>query len=163
MKTLLILRHGKSSWKNDDLSDHERPHKKRGKRDAPKMRKLIREEGLIPDIILSSTARRAKDTTLLAIEAMDYNDEIQFRRDLYHTWSGDIIEILQRLGPSIQVAMVVGHNPGLEELLDSLAGAEEWLPTAALAHLELPISSWDQLEEDIDGKLVNLWRPRELD
>jgi len=76
MKTLLILRHAKSSWKNPGLADHNRPLNKRGKRDAPRVGRLLRDKNLTPDLILSSTAKRALDTAEAAAESSGYEGEI---------------------------------------------------------------------------------------
>jgi phosphohistidine phosphatase len=162
MKTILILRHGKSSWGHNQLADHDRPLKKRGKHDAPRMGQLIYAEGVVPDAILSSTAFRARDTAELAAEACGFAGEIQFRRDLYHSWPEDIFDILRSLNADIEIAMVVSHNPGLEALLYSLTDVDEWLPTAALAQVRVDIATWNDLTDETEGELVNLWRPQML-
>ncbi len=162
MKTLLFLRHAKSSWKDSTLADHDRPLKPRGQRDASRMGSLIQDEDLIPDLILSSTAKRTRDTTELVAEACGYDGKIKFQRDLYNAWTSRLIEILRDLKPKHTRVMIVGHNPGLEELLYVLTDQEEWLPTAALAQIQLPIKRWNKLDDETEGKLVNLWRPREL-
>jgi len=163
MKTVLILRHAKSSWNNLGLSDHDRPLKKRGFRDAVRMGKLIKSEEIIPDVILCSTAKRAKKTAELASEVFDYEKNIQYCRSLYHGSSFNYYEKLASLDNDYDIAMVVGHNPGLEELLMDLAGVDEWMPTAALAQIELKITSWQELKIDIPGKMVGFWYPRGLD
>jgi phosphohistidine phosphatase len=162
VKTLLILRHAKSSWKNHQLADHDRPLKKRGRRDAPRVGELLQDESLFPDFILCSTAKRARETLDLLVDACGYDGEIEYNRDLYHTDAEDILEVLSELPEEYDSVMVVGHNPGLEELVEILS--DEWvrLPTAALAHIELPIGGWDELTEYSEGELVNLWLPRDL-
>ena len=160
MKTILILRHAKSSWKHPELSDHDRPLNKRGKREAPQMGKLIREQGLQPDIILSSTALRAQATAQVVAEKCGYEGEIHYIPDLYRADVEDILGILQRMDDSVNTAMVVGHNPELEMLLSLLTDEDEALPTAALAQVELPITSWKELTPEKRGKLVNLFTPR---
>jgi len=162
MKTLLILRHGKSSWDHPNLTDHDRPLKKRGQQDALRVGQLLRGQDLVPDVILASTARRARDTAVLAAEACGFEYEIHFSRDLYPTWPGDIISMLRGLDDGVQRTMVVGHNPGLEELLVSLTAIDEWLPTAALAQVNLDADRWIDITDETEGELVNLWRPREL-
>lgn len=162
MKTLLILRHGKSSWNNLRLADHDRPLKARGKRDAPRMGRLVREEELTPDLIISSTAERALATAELAALACDYDGEIETTRDFYHGAPEDYLERLQTLPDGVGCVMVVGHNPGMEELITVLTGEEESFPTAALAQVALSIERWTELDEATEGELVNLWRPKEL-
>ncbi|MDX1687314.1 MAG: histidine phosphatase family protein [Candidatus Promineifilaceae bacterium] len=162
MKTLLILRHGKSSWANLYLADHDRPLKARGKRDAPRMGRLLKEEELTPDLIISSTAERALATAELAALACDYEGEIETTRDFYHAAPEAYLERLQELPDEIERVMVVGHNPGLAELVAELTGEAERFPTAALAQVALPIERWGQLDDGTEGELVNLWRPKEL-
>lgn len=162
MKTLLILRHAKSSWKETGLADHDRPLNKRGLRDAPRMGKLLREEGLVPDLILGSTARRAKKTAEAVAEASGYEGEIQLEAGLYAAGPEAYLEALHVLPEEVQNVLVVGHNPGLEELVELLTGEAVSLPTAALARVALPVESWGSLTEEIEGELVRLWVPREL-
>lgn len=162
MKTLLLLRHAKSSWSKPGLQDHNRPLNKRGKHDAPGMGKLILAQGLTPDLIISSTARRAQDTARLAGEACGYDGEIELRQELYLSDITCYLDILQNLPDKVNTVMVVGHNPDLEELLALLTDYDEPFPTAALAQVELPITSWHELSEATDGFLKNIWKPRDL-
>ena len=162
MKTLLLLRHAKSSWKKDNLPDHDRPLNKRGKQDAPRMGKLIQSKGLVPDLIISSTAKHAQKTARLVAEESGYDGEIEFDRDLYAFEPSAYLEKLTLIGDHIQIVLLVGHNPGLEELLDQLTGEYLPMPTAALAHINLLIDSWSDLDDETQSQLVNLWRPKEL-
>ena len=162
MKTLLILRHGKSSWKDGGLADHDRPLKKRGKRDADRIGALLRYEGIIPDTIFCSSAVRAKDTALIVAESCGFDGEIILDRSLYHGYSSDFIELLNSLGNQEDIVMIVGHNPGLEEFLSDLIDGYEWLPTTSLAQVILDIGNWAELGGDTKGNLMNIWRPREL-
>lgn len=161
MKTILILRHAKSSWKHSELSDHDRPLNKRGKREAPQMGRLIKEKGLLPDIILSSTALRARDTVQIVAENCGYDGEIRFIPDLYRADSEDFLGILQSLEDRYNTVMLVGHNPDLEMLLSMLTDEDEALSTAALAQVEIPIRSWKELDPEKRGKLINLLAPHE--
>ena len=163
MKTLLILRHAKSSWKELGLTDHDRPLNKRGKRDAPQMGELIKQEGLVPDLMLSSTARRACNTAEIVAESSGYRREIQLATEFYHAPPSIYLNVLIGLSDEIKRVMVIGHNPGLEELLELLTGRYEAFPTAALAYVSLDIAAWHEVSEHTRGTLVNLWRPRELE
>jgi phosphohistidine phosphatase len=163
MKTLLILRHAKSSWKNPNLSDHERPLNKRGKNDAPRMGQLLAREGLVPDLIISSSAVRAKATAEFVALACDYQSEIQYTRDLYHAWPAAYIDILHEVQNKHQRVMVIGHNPGIEELVEELSGEWVRMPTAALAQITPNIDHWADLALDNVEPLVQVWRPKELD
>lgn len=162
MKILLVLRHAKSSWKDTSISDHSRPLNKRGKKAAPRMGQLIYEEDLVPEIILSSTALRARDTAELVAEASGYEDEVIYLDAFYHAWPSDYVDELRNLSDDISKAMIIGHNPGMELLIDYLTGASERFPTAALALVHLPIDSWSQLNDEIEGELMRLWLPRTL-
>lgn len=162
MKTLLLLRHAKSSWQDPGLEDHDRPLNPRGLRDAPRMGQLLRDRDLLPDLILCSSARRAQETAERVLESSGYDGELQIRRDLYHAGPATCLEVLGDLPEEIECVLLIGHNPGLEEVLDRLAGRYERMPTAALAHLALEIATWRDLKLGVDAELVDFWRPREL-
>lgn len=162
MKTLLVLRHAKSSWDNAQLIDFERPLNKRGKRDAPRMGQLLRDKNLVPDLIITSSAERAMATAEAVAESSGYAGKVHYTRRLYHANPDSYLEVLNDLDDAHQRVMVVGHNPGVEELVELLTGLWERMPTAALAQLSLPIERWHQLDEDVEAELVALWQPREL-
>jgi phosphohistidine phosphatase len=162
MKTLLILRHAKSSWSEEDLSDHERPLNKRGRRDAPRMGKLIGEKGLQPQLIICSGAKRTRETVELVTAACGYKGELRFSEALYAAAAEAYINVLRELEEWYERVMVVGHNPGLEELLEGLTKEEQTLPTAALALVALPIQTWQELKGSTEGRLTDLWVPRQL-
>jgi phosphohistidine phosphatase len=162
MKILLLLRHAKSSWKDESLADQDRPLAKRGLRDAPRVGKLLNDANLLPDLILSSTARRARQTVELVTDAAGYTGEVSWLDDLYAAAPEEILELLSALPAYYTTVMVVGHNPGLEELMALLTDQVDSLTTAALAQIDLPLDGWDQLTDETQGKLVNIWRPREL-
>ena len=162
MKTLLILRHAKSSWSDANLSDHERPLNKRGKHDAPRMGKLLQAEQLTPDLIVSSTAKRAHKTAAKVADGCGYQGDIELTDSFYLGRPGNYVQYLQQVADENDSVMVGGHNPGLEALLDLLTGHDERLPTAALAQIEFDIASWREMACTPTGNLVNLWLPREL-
>ena len=162
MKTLLIFRHAKSSWKENSLTDHDRPLNKRGKVDAPRMGSLAREHDLVPDLILASTAKRVRQTVAGFCDGSGYDGEVQFLGELYAAGPEVYLEALAALPGDPQRVMVVGHNPGLEELLAELTGQDEILPTAALAQVELEIENWPDVEDGGEGRLAGIWRPKEL-
>ena len=162
MKTLLVLRHAKSSWNDPALDDHERPLNKRGRRDAPRMGELVREYGLMPGVVISSDAVRARLTAEAVAEAARYAGEILLDPRLYMAGPADILSLLATLRENAETVMIVGHNPGLEKLVEQLTGARQDLPTAALAQIGLPIDQWCELKLSTRGTLVGLWRPEEL-
>ncbi|MGC9356871.1 MAG: SixA phosphatase family protein [Anaerolineae bacterium] len=161
-KTLFILRHAKSSWADTSLADHDRPLKGRGQRDAPRMGAFMRKHDLLPDYILCSTAKRARQTIKLVIEVSQYEGHVKLTPHLYHAEPETIVEVLHNVPDDYERVMIVGHNPGLEMLVESLTDEWESLPTTALAQIALPIDRWEALSEDTEGTLVGLWTPREL-
>lgn len=163
MRTLLLLRHAKSSWKKQRQADHDRPLNQRGKRDAPRMGRLLSDERLVPDRIVSSTAKRARTTALKVADECGYGHAIEVNGDLYLAAPKTQLAVLRDLYYDEPCVMLIGHNPGLESLLYLLTGEDERLPTAALAQISLDIESWADLRENAGGMLVNLWRPKELD
>lgn len=162
VKTILVMRHAKSSWDQEDTPDHDRPLNKRGRHDAPRMGDLLKTEGLLPDLIISSTAKRARSTVELVAGASDYGGDVRWEESLYATGPEAHIAILRTLPADVGRVMVVGHNPGLEELVAMLT--DEWasLPTSALAEVKLNISNWADLGYEPVGKLAHVWRPKEL-
>ena len=162
MKTLLVLRHAKSSWNDSSLDDHERPLNERGRRDAPRMGDLAREYGLRPDLVISSDAVRAQLTAEAVAEAAGYAGEILFDERLYLASPAEIILVLRTMGEDAETIMIVGHNPGLEELVERLTGERQDMPTAALAQIGLPLDRWRDLTLSTRGTLLGHWQPREL-
>ena len=162
MKILLILRHAKSSWKNPGLAEINRPLNKRGKRDAPRIGILLREQDLVPDIILSSPAVRARKTAQAVSLESGYENEIEIHDDFYPGDPYDFLESLTAMPDQINKALIVAHNPGLEAFLDVLTGESARMPTSALAHISLPIDTWCDLTDEVDGILVDFWRVKEL-
>ncbi len=162
MKTLLVLRHAKSSWKHRDTSDHDRPLNKRGKRDAPRMGRVVAAQGLCPDVIVSSTAKRARWTADEVAQHAGYEGAVQLERRLYLASPDEIVDVVRAVAGAARCVLVVGHNPGLEDLVARLAGRPETLPTAALAEIRLSIRAWKDLDTTSAGTLAGVWRPREL-
>ncbi|MBT4863846.1 MAG: histidine phosphatase family protein [Planctomycetaceae bacterium] len=162
MKTLLLLRHAKSSWTDATQTDHDRTLNNRGERDAPRMGQLVESEGLVPNCIVSSTAVRARTTAELVAENCGFEGEIQLARELYHAPPAAYFEVLAQLPTSCDIVLAVGHNPGIAELLSQLTGVEDSMPTAALAHIQLDIDIWDQFDRKCDAQLVEFWRPKDL-
>ncbi|MEQ8786280.1 MAG: histidine phosphatase family protein [Pirellulaceae bacterium] len=161
MKTLLILRHAKSSWNDSSLSDHDRPLNDRGKQDAPRVGELLKSLDLVPDAILCSTAKRARKTAKKVAAACQFDGEIQLIDELYLAPAATYLEVVQGMASTAERVMVVGHNPGLEHLLELLTQRGETLPTAALAQIRFDVASWREVGLDGGGELVGVWRPRE--
>jgi phosphohistidine phosphatase len=125
------------------------------------MGRLMREKGLVPEVILSSTARRARDTASAAAEASGFEGEIRLVRGLYLGDPEAYLEAASQLPDDVAHAMLVGHNPVLEDLVASLVQQAHPMPTAALAVVELPITTWAEVAT-ARGRLRAHWLPREL-
>jgi phosphohistidine phosphatase len=162
MKTLLLMRHGKSSWKHPELPDHERPLAKNGLRDAHRMGELIERRELIPQRILSSSAVRAAETARIFCEMCGCGENVIFDDTLYLAEAETYIAQLKTLPDQIERVMLVGHNPGLEALLQILCARVESLPTAVIAYINLPIKQWSEITNSTEGELIEIWRPKEL-
>jgi len=162
MKTLLIMRHGKSTWKDKDLEDHERPLAKRGIRDSHLMGEVIHEKELIPQKILVSSAVRTTQTAKIFCETIGYHGEIDTLDSLYLAESDGYLSELRKLPDDTERVMVIGHNPGLEYLLQELSGRIESLTTGVIAFVSLSIDHWSDLDDKVSGELIELWRPKEL-
>jgi phosphohistidine phosphatase len=163
MKRLLVMRHAKSSWDNPQLADHDRPLNKRGKRDAPRMGRWLNARDLNPEMIVTSSAERALSTAQSVADSIDIVSSIQVERDLYHGGPEAYMEYLRLLSDKISLAMVIGHNPDLEEFVEDLVGRWHRLPTAAVALIDLPIMKWKELSDETEGSLISLWLPKEIE
>lgn len=163
VKTLLILRHAKSSWDDGSLPDHDRPLNRRGERDAPRMGRYLVENALVPDLVLSSTARRARQTALSVMEECGWRGELRLVRSLYLAEPADYATAVQSAPPACERVLLVGHNPGLESLIEGLTGESLTMPTAALAVLELAAGAWSDLSLDGRTKIASNCRPKDLD
>jgi phosphohistidine phosphatase len=109
-KILLILRHAKSSWKEPNLQDHDRPLNKRGKRDAPRMGELLKELDLLPDLIISSTAKRAKDTAKAVVKSSEYKGRIELYPSLYGADFDAYLIVLRLVPDDFNKVLMIGHN-----------------------------------------------------
>jgi phosphohistidine phosphatase len=163
MKTLLLLRHAKSSWKDSEIDDHERPLNKRGKKDAPRMGKLLKDEELLPDLIVASSAKRCRKTADHVIHTSGYRGETRITGELYEADVAKLRHTVANFSDQFGRVLLIAHNPGMEELLEALTGTYTPLTTAALAQVELPIDRWSEFTDETRGNLVQSWQPRELD
>ncbi len=164
MKTLMLLRHAKSSWKDSEIADHDRPLNRRGKKTAPQMGRLLSTEDLVPDLILASTAVRARETAEMAAKGSSYMGSIELLESLYLATAGGVLKEARSHTPeSVGRLLLVGHNPGMEDLVAILSGKRAAFPTAALAVFEIGIDRWKALEIGVETKLVKVYRPKEID
>jgi phosphohistidine phosphatase len=167
-RELLILRHAKSDWDGDARDDLARPLSNRGQKDAPRVGAWMYREGLVPDLVVSSPAERARQTTLAVCKRLDYKRKsVVWDEAIYEASVEALLEVLRRCPSEPGTVLLVGHNPGLEGLLSHLAGddlddlaRDKPLPTAALARLEMP-DDWTDLAQGC-AQLVSITLPRSL-
>ena len=170
-RTLLLLRHAKSSWDDPNLDDFDRPLAPRGIAIAPRMAAYIRQKKLQPDLTLCSTAQRAMQTWQLIAADLDRDIDFKPLSDLYLAPPSRLLGAVHRVPPTVQCVMLVGHNPGLEDLAAELSGPESKpkalsrlgvkFPTAALAVLEFDTDTWRSIDRG-QGRLRRLVRPKDL-
>ncbi|MDB4638016.1 histidine phosphatase family protein [Planctomycetaceae bacterium] len=163
MKQLLLMRHAKSSWRDKDLSDFDRPLKRRGQRAALRMGQHLREQHLIPSLIVSSTAERAHATGELLLSEFPEPPELELRDELYHALPKTIVRVIRDTDDDHDSLMIVGHNPGLEELVFQWSADFVEFCTTAIAHYSLNINRWSELKLNLVQNYENLWKPKELD
>jgi phosphohistidine phosphatase len=145
VKRLTLLRHAKSSWRDPDLADHERPLSGRGHKDAPRMAERLRVRRARPSLILTSTAKRAFETAQIVARALGYPREfLQAEPALYLADSPAILEVIAAQGESFSDLLLVGHNPGLTELVNQLLPDLRLnnLPTAGVVAMASTAERW---------------------
>ncbi|HLK56393.1 MAG TPA: histidine phosphatase family protein [Chthonomonadaceae bacterium] len=162
MKTVLLLRHAKSSWDAEHLPDYQRPLSERGERDAPRMGKALRKQGVLPDCILSSPATRTRQTLEAVLQAAHLEVTPQFVDSLYGASAEELQKQVCALPDTCSCVLMVGHNPGMEELVAQWTGEPEPMPTAALASIGFDVRRWSEIK-GAQGKLAWRLTPKHLD
>lgn len=148
MKKLLLVRHAKSSWKNTEMPDFDRPLNERGLKNAPRMGKRLKEKGVVPDLLLSSPAVRALTTCQEIAKKLGYAQEkIKTDRRIYHASEDQLLEVIKELkdhkGDDEEVVMIFGHNPGLTDFTNALLDEDiENIPTCGVIAATLDIDHW---------------------
>ena len=170
-RTLLLLRHAKSSWNDPAVADHDRPLAPRGDRAARLVAEHLRSEGVHPALVLCSSARRTRDTLELIRPALAADADVRIEPDLYGADPDEILDLVRTVDESVPSVLVIGHNPGLEDLAFHLAGDGDEaaldelrtkFPTAALARFDLGPSTWADLGAGA-AYLTSLVVPRDLE
>lgn len=146
MKTLYVLRHAKASWDNPDWSDFERPLNKRGLEEAQFIGASIYERGLQPELIISSPAKRAKQTAVLVKELAEVSRAVEFDERIYEASPLTLFNLIREFDDKFDAILTIGHNPGFEDLVRMLTGETLTMSTAALAKINLEIESWKDVE-----------------
>jgi phosphohistidine phosphatase len=161
MKRLLLLRHAKSSWDHPGLADFDRPLNERGLRAAPLMGRFLLRRKIRPDLVLSSPAERARSTAALVSEAAELDAPTRYDERIYEATAERLLEVVSQTEDGVEELLLVGHNPGMEELIELLAGERPGMPTAALARINLGVEKWGKVRAGA-GRLELHVRPRDL-
>ncbi|MFC5624420.1 SixA phosphatase family protein [Algoriphagus winogradskyi] len=149
MKKIILIRHGKSDWNNPNLTDHDRPLALRGLNDVPEMSLRLKEKGIFPDLILSSTALRAMQTAEIVAEVLHIpKASLAFEKNLYHASYGMILKSIQRQDDSNELIFIVGHNPGMNDFIEFMGGNLDNLPTSGQYAFIVDTAHWIQLRPD---------------
>ncbi len=160
MKRLIILRHAKSSWDNADVSDYDRKLNKRGEKSAELMGEFLAAKQGNVDLILSSSAVRAFSTARIVSQKLNYNiDEIETTKKLYLAWVNDILKTIYSISDNADSCILVGHNPGLTDLVNHFGVRLDNLPTASVVCFEFEAQSWEDISrENADLKWFQMAR-----
>ena len=165
MKTLYVVRHAKSSWDDLNSADFERRLNDRGKRDAPRMGKRLKEKGIHPDVMVSSPARRALSTAKRLAEILKYPQEkIKAESKLYHANDDSILSVVQNIKDKHDVVLLFGHNPGLTDFVNAIAEVEvniDNVPTCGVVAFSLQVDSWKNVNWK-SGKFLFFDYPKAL-
>lgn len=159
MLNLMLMRHGKSDWDSGAQDDHSRPLNDRGKRSAERMGVVLRDLGLVPDLVVSSTATRARSTAELARLSGGWDSRLILDETLYGSGVADALTAASRHGGDANRVMLVGHEPTWSMTIAHLTGARASMRTATIADVEILADDWDELPES-HGSLVSLLQPR---
>jgi phosphohistidine phosphatase len=171
MKRLSLLRHAKSDRTDPAAADFDRGLTNRGRQAAPAMGRYLRRQKLVPDIVLCSAARRARETWELAVAALKAEIPVEYSERLYLATPAQILRLLHQLPETAEAALLIGHNPGFHALALQLVGSgdaaaraqlQAKFPTAALAVIDFEVERWSDLAAG-KGKLERFVAPRDLD
>lgn len=147
MKTLLLMRHAKSDWGDAGLEDFDRPLNSRGLEDAPRMGRALAAAGVVPDRIVASPARRAKETAERVAKGSGFGGSIHWEANLYDAPGSTWLEVARGVATKAEIALIVAHSPGIAEAASTVLGARARLrfPTASVACIDLDLEKWGDL------------------
>lgn len=161
MKTLYLVRHAKSSWSEPELKDDERPLNKRGKKDAPAMGRRLRKMGEIPDLMISSPAKRAFSTAKRFAGELKYpGKKIQKNKELYMGSTSSFSDVISNVKNKYKSVMLFGHNPGVTEFANERGGANiDNIPTSGVVRIDFDVKDWGEIN-DVKGKMIFFEYPK---
>ena len=161
MLTLYLLRHAKSSWDDESKRDFERTLTDRGREASARIGEFIQEKGINFDLVLVSTAVRTRETIELIKERAGFRGELRYDERIYEATVSQLLEVISEIETDRETVLLVGHNPGIEELLAVLTGEHHQVTTANLAKIELNAPNWSANLAN-KGALEWIIRPKEL-
>lgn len=161
MLTLYLLRHAKSSWDGDSKLDFERPLANRGREAAALIGQFIQEKGIDFDLVLVSTAVRTRETIELIKERAKFRGEVRYDERIYEATVSQLLEIISQIENDRENVLLVGHNPGIEELLALLTGEQQHVTTANFAKIKIKATKWSASLAN-KGTLEWIIRPKEM-
>ncbi|HEY0271541.1 MAG TPA: histidine phosphatase family protein [Chitinophaga sp.] len=165
MKTLLLIRHAKSSWNDPDMDDFDRPLNKRGKANAPEMASRLRQRGVLPELLIASPAKRAKSTAKIMAKAWNYpRQAILFEEELYLCYASTFLKVITRIDDDFDAVAIFAHNPGITDFANYLT--EEIridnVPTTGIFAIQANTDSWTDFDKS-DKKFLFFDYPRNED
>ena len=163
LRSIILFRHGKSDWNANYESDHSRPVSRRGTKAAKKMGRYLSNINQIPDLIISSTALRARHTAEIAINAGKWSSKLVLEKKIYESSVETLISIISKQSDEYNSICLVGHEPTFSSFIERCNNST-WsrFPTASMAQIDFNINSWYDIDLKF-GSLVWLIRPKELD
>lgn len=160
-RTLYLLRHAKSSWKDASMRDFDRPLKGRGRDAAEQMGQRLASEKPLPALVVCSPAVRTRETAEIVLRHSNLKADVTFERRIYEASLRDLLQVVAEIPDDKEVVMMIGHNPGFEELVAYLSGEHRRMPTCALAKIKLDVGSWKDIKAG-EGTLAWFITPKEL-
>ena len=163
MKRLFLCRHAKSSWKDLSLDDIDRPLNKRGKENAPEMGRRLNAQGIRPDLIISSPAKRALKTARCLAKELDFDKKkIRIMEEIYGAYAEELLEIIRGIDNDAELVIIVGHNPETTVLANILGDLDiDNVPTCGIVALDFSVVSWAQVRKG-KGTLAFFDYPRKI-
>jgi len=161
MKTLLLLRHARSDNATPGSSDINRPLNERGKQQAQAIGNFIKKQNLTVELVVCSPAVRARETAELVLSAAEVDAKVRYDQRIYEASPHQLLEVISEVDAARNTVLLVGHNPGIEELLKALTGKEEPISPGTLASIDFGFDEWSSVTE-ASGSLHLIVRPNEL-
>ena len=159
MKTLIVLRHGKAEHHSSDGTDFDRGLTRQGLQDSTEVGSLLKARNLVPDYIVSSSAKRARMTADCVARECGCSAGICFTEQIYEASVPRLFSVVQEIDESAQVALIAGHNPGLWGLVESLSEPVPHYPTCAWTELQIDVEHWGEVTGSSQADLATFWHP----